>query len=694
MLGSLSAVGLAVSTPREKWMVITDHLVPGKYFPADPETLRKARLCVMFSMAFALLSAFFLIDALARGELRLTAVLVVTTTTFALAPMLLRKSVDLCAHLLLVITASNMFGVTCLLVDKAGQTLPWFTVVPVMATLLSGRRAGAIWAVISTGLIAAASLLGARVGTHGADYQGELSLVSLTIANFGMGWIFESTRARAQAVVDEANREMRLVLDHVDQGLVLVDAAGRLSPQRSRTLVRWFGEPRPDVSLWSWINRDASAAQWLEVCWGALFDGMLPVELAVDQLPSRLQLDGRSLRLTCRPLEPEGDAPPRALVMLTDVTAQDEAERAEATQREFAAAMERIRSDREGFAQFCAEATALVRALDPASPTLLRAVHTLKGNCGLFGVRSVVERCHALESRVADTGEMPTINEVQGLALAWSDFADRVSTFIRLDDRRLTVDLDDYDSLMEAMSRGVEHADLREMLAAWRLERTSRTFGRFAEQARALAMRLHRGELQVIIDDGAMRLDRVLWAPLWAAFVHAVRNAVDHGIESPEERVAAGKTSPPTLRLSSRATADNVVIELADDGRGVDWDVVSTLAAARGLPCDTEEDLHDALFFEGLSTRDEVSETSGRGVGLAALRGVCEGFGGVVRVRSVRGRGTTLTVTVPLTRCIARAGITVSTGGRTPPSASKPHVASVLPMTSEFASRVRRAGRL
>jgi chemotaxis protein histidine kinase CheA len=146
---------------------------------------------------------------------------------------------------------------------------------------------------------------------------------------------------------------------------------------------------------------------------------------------------------------------------------------------------------------------------------------------------------------------------------------------------------------------------------------------------------------------------------------HLVTNAVDHGCESPAERVAAGKTARATVTVSARAAGSTVVIEVADDGRGVDEDALRELAIARGvLPpgsTATGSALLQVLFAPGFSTAASVTQTSGRGVGLDVVRTAVEELSGSIDVTSVAGAGTRFVITLPVTlgvlRClIARIG--------------------------------------
>ncbi len=162
-----------------------------------------------------------------------------------------------------------------------------------------------------------------------------------------------------------------------------------------------------------------------------------------------------------------------------------------------------------------------------------------------------------------------------------------------------------------------------------------------------------------------VELDKQVLDGIADALKHLVINAVDHGCETPQDRVAAGKPPRATLRVSARSVGGTVAIEVADDGAGVDEDAVREKGIRLGMiPVDsplTGSALLALLFAPAFSTSETVTETSGRGVGLDVVRGAVEDLGGSVEVRSERGVGTTFVLTLPITlgvlRClIARVG--------------------------------------
>ncbi|HUS67340.1 MAG TPA: hybrid sensor histidine kinase/response regulator [Kofleriaceae bacterium] len=182
----------------------------------------------------------------------------------------------------------------------------------------------------------------------------------------------------------------------------------------------------------------------------------------------------------------------------------------------------------------------------------------------------------------------------------------------------------------------------------------------FPRMVRDLARKLGKQvELTVTGDD--VGVDRDILEKLEAPLNHMLRNAIDHGIERPADRVAAGKPARGTLRLEARHWAGMLSITVADDGRGIDPARVRERIVRRGLvDADvavglSEAEVLDHIFVPGFSTADEVTEISGRGVGLDVVRSVVQEVGGSVRVASDVGAGTSMNLTMPITLSVIRA---------------------------------------
>ena len=163
-------------------------------------------------------------------------------------------------------------------------------------------------------------------------------------------------------------------------------------------------------------------------------------------------------------------------------------------------------------------------------------------------------------------------------------------------------------------------------------------------------------------------LDKLIIEDISDPMMHIIRNAIDHGIELPEDRVLQGKDERGTIRLSSFQKGNHVVIEVEDDGRGIQLDKVKQKAVDRGLVSSiddvTDRDALDFLFLPGFSTSDKVSEVSGRGVGMDVVKNNIAAVSGMVDIDSKPGAGCCVTITLPITLAIIKALI-IATAGRT-----------------------------
>jgi two-component system chemotaxis sensor kinase CheA len=446
------------------------------------------------------------------------------------------------------------------------------------------------------------------------------------------------------AALQKRNEAMRLVLDNVEQGLATVQLDGTLAEERSRAFDAWFGEGGASFAE-RLAGDDTLLCDTFKVGWEQVTDAFLPLECAIDQLPKHITVKGRRYDLRYKTMV-EQDRLRGALLIVSDVTREMERQQRDAEQRELLGVFERFMRDRPGFQEFFHECDTLIRSVTLCEITeterLMRALHTLKGNCSIFGVESVASVAHELESLVIEAGAPLSPEQSLPLVTAWQAFSDRV---LRLSgpqtDSVVEVTQQELQELEASLQTRAPHAKLTRLLSRLKSERGVVRLGRVAEQARSLAQRLGKGEIDVHIEAGPdVRFEAQRWAPFWSSFVHVVRNAVDHGVEAPQARAAAGKPVRAQLRLVARCDADGLTIEINDDGRGIDWERVREKAQARGLPSVKHQDLVEALFCDGFSTVESVTDVSGRGVGMSAVRDAARQLDGVVTVSSTPGVGT------------------------------------------------------
>lgn len=451
------------------------------------------------------------------------------------------------------------------------------------------------------------------------------------------------------------NADMRLVLDTMGQGFVTIDHDARMSSERSAILETWLGAPDEAATLWDYVARSSpDLREYFVLGWYEVSAGVMPLELSLAQMPSRFDSGGRSFELEYRPIGREGDGFERMLVVISDITARIERERAEADEHELAALFAHLMRDRAGCLQFLAEACQLVDLLSTArlsQEAQLRAAHTLKGNAALFGMQSIAALCHALEEHLQARDPAAADEDKQALRQRMLVIASKIEAVVG-DQRADSLDIgsDEHRELLAAIDAGEDVAVVRALVASWALEPMTRRLERIRGQVHAMAQRLGKAEVDVVVEHNHVRFDAEKYANFWAAFSHAVRNAVDHGLEPADERVQLGKPANGQIRLRTAASATEQIVQIEDDGRGIDWSAVQKRAMEHGLPSATHEELVDALFRTGLSTRSVITEISGRGVGLSALREACVKLGGRVSVESELGRFTRFTFRWPVLR--------------------------------------------
>jgi len=194
-------------------------------------------------------------------------------------------------------------------------------------------------------------------------------------------------------------------------------------------------------------------------------------------------------------------------------------------------------------------------------------------------------------------------------------------------------------------------------------------FGKFPRLVRDMSKKAG-NDIDLIVEGGEIELDRMVMDEINDAMVHLLRNAVDHGIETPERRAQVGKRRRGTIKLIARREGDYVIIEVSDDGRGIDAEAIKKVAVEKGVITEDEaskltaEGVFDLLGAPGLSTMKEVTEVSGRGVGYNVVETKIKSLGGAVKIQSEKDVGTKVTLRLLLTTAIIQS-LMVVVGGET-----------------------------
>lgn len=298
---------------------------------------------------------------------------------------------------------------------------------------------------------------------------------------------------------------------------------------------------------------------------------------------------------------------------------------------------------------------------DRDAMALYRAIHTFKGTFNQLGFHLVPAALHKVEAslqQLAEADDLPaalaTTFAPDWAALLAADL-DAVSSALGADfmARRGVVAIPPHQAKrFELYARG--HLDPAETpkvlaeLAAIRTVSLRQSLSDYDKLIQQVCTRLEKVVLPLKLTGTDLRIDPDAWGPFLRSLGHVFRNAVDHGIESPDSRLGAGKSEFGTIACNISISDGLIGLEISDDGEGINEDSLRRRAAELGIGNAKEWNLVDLIFGDGISSRSEATDLSGRGVGMGAVRSAVEAMGGSISVRTSPGHGTTMLFSLPL----------------------------------------------
>ncbi|VAW77026.1 Signal transduction histidine kinase CheA [hydrothermal vent metagenome] len=316
------------------------------------------------------------------------------------------------------------------------------------------------------------------------------------------------------------------------------------------------------------------------------------------------------------------------------------------TEEEFDALLDQLHGDGKG-PKVSADATDNTASPTPKAVTAAPVVEKEQPKAEKPKAKPAATPATKAETTVrVDTGRLDEImNMVGELVLARNRLSNLKESLANEDVSLAIANLD------------VVTADLQNAVMKTRMQPIKKVFGRFPRVVRDLARSMNK-EINLEMQGEDTDLDKNLVEALADPLVHLVRNAVDHGIESPDEREAAGKSRQGTVVLAAEQEGDHILLSIEDDGKGMDADVLRCKAVEKGMmDADSaarldDKDCYNLIFAAGFSTKEQISDVSGRGVGMDVVKTRIGQLNGSVEIDSELGKGSRLTIRVPLTLAI------------------------------------------
>ena len=473
--------------------------------------------------------------------------------------------------------------------------------------------------------------------------------------------------------IQQSDSNMKSLLAGITEGIFFFDREGRIARERSQAL----GEILPDSTkhntlLEFFAHYARTEPKTIEFVINSLWDdsGFLnPFDGTVAMLPAKLRVDNgsgqRSIRIEYRELLDSGGNLDKVIVFVADVTEQLEAEQKQKVQAERIKRISMAAGNLESFKEFYGEAIGFFKRIEislagetpPDIKLLKRDLHTLKGNTATFEFTSLAWHIHELEDIIGsgESREAPARarKKWETIKDQWKFETTDIKEVLGLhkNDNYMRVDRDKVTRLQDKARKDKEGSWL-DLLNNLEQYPTAEVFGKYERMMVGLAGRQEKS-LRVTFTDDSSEISYRELQIVDGALVHIFRNCVDHGIETCDERESQGKPREGKINIGCFRKGDSFHLVIKDDGKGIDVDRLVEKAVAGGYWSPQQaaaagfDDRINLIFAPSLSTAEKVTDTSGRGVGMDAVRTLIEDLGGKISVYSERGTGSQFEIDFP-----------------------------------------------
>lgn len=469
----------------------------------------------------------------------------------------------------------------------------------------------------------------------------------------------------------ESNDFIGAMVNSLDQGLFVIDSKGLCHKTFTHSCQTLFGIDLADKYLWDVFGVDPGTDQETLQKWvDTVFMEMLRFEdmAALGQKKLVKTIEGGEVHLSLEyfALRDDKDKLKNIVIVVTDMTAEVKSKLAfDKKESEVTMILKIIESEKQ-FYKFIAENKMIIERLYKTlgtEPVNLESVkidlHTLKGGFGIYKVQPMIETLHELENSLDGSTEI-TIETYQNIREKVKEglynFLFEASKIVGQDltsdeDQTMVkysaVEIQDFSDFIESHDKNEISFEYTERFLKTKL---SDSFKPFASLLSELALKLNKNVAPLEYEHLDMRIDETKFAEFFGSLVHLFRNIADHAIESPSQRELIGKIGPGRVRVDAKMQSDKFVVSISDDGKGIDADMIRKKITQDELPIAisaNDEEMVYAIFDSRFSSANEVTDLSGRGVGMAAIKDVVNRSGGKVILQTKVNAGTIFTFELP-----------------------------------------------
>jgi two-component system, chemotaxis family, sensor kinase CheA len=507
------------------------------------------------------------------------------------------------------------------------------------------------------------------------SYIEELKKAQAELENYNKN-LEKMVEERTREVV-RLNQQTKALLDSLHQGFLIFDKEGKCTEVSSKACADVLEGNPSGKSIWEVLRLPEKKVEGFKKWMGTCFDELLPFPDLAPLGPSSFpHSKNKIIALEYFPLRNESNKIEGIVVVASDITSLVEAKKQAEHEKEYSLMIIKLIKNKKEISNFVRDTQGLLSSLKKTlvKPTaewsreeLYRILHTVKGGTASFSVQKTAKLCHEAEQILSeyksdaskeraeslrkkgqeiDTAFLEYVNDTKNI------LGDRVLS----ENRYIEMPVADLLQLVQQISFWSKGHDLAyHLLKSYVMEPIGSFFEPYKELIQSVAqkegkqvegLKLHNSSLPVLPE---------VYSPLLACLVHAFRNGIDHGIETPEKRKAAGKNEAGKMEVYFdlvKREQEVLQIRIVDDGGGIDATRIRKKLMEKGVSVshESDEEVIQHIFDSEFSTRDVVTETSGRGVGMDAILISAKNLGGQAWVESTLGKGTTLFVEVPYVR--------------------------------------------
>ncbi|WP_413293465.1 PAS domain-containing protein [Bdellovibrio sp. HCB185ZH] len=485
----------------------------------------------------------------------------------------------------------------------------------------------------------------------------------------------EKMVADRTAELSRLNQMMTALLDSLNQGFLIFNEQGRVLEVTSKACETTVEDRPQGKNIWDVLKLPANKVDGFQKWMKTVFMEMLPFEDLAPLGPEKYpHSQGNHIALEYFPLRNAEGKMDGIVMVASDITRLVEAQEQAERDRAYANLIINMVQNKNQIGRFVRESESLLSELKSGlkaswenadDESLFRQLHTLKGGAALFSIQDMTEACHKAETLLAEFKESRSADQYQKLQnesrlveKTFEAFLTKTQEILGgkalSQERLLEIPVSKLQYTVEQLQNLPQgNSAARLLLNEFMMETVGSFFAAYDDVAQKVAEKQDKRLNPVILKNAELKVLPEIYSNLFATFVHSFRNSVDHGIELPSVREELGKPAAGTISvqfdLLRKPDVDWLQIRIDDDGAGVNANVIREKLTAKGLDVskETDQEVIQHIFDSQFSTREQVTETSGRGVGMDAIKHAAENLGGTVLVRSENGKGTSLIVEVP-----------------------------------------------